>query len=129
MLTLLPKILTHSPYVKISWHGLGLFFTTPVFLYLLWPRRRTPVTPWLYLSCVMPIVLHLLYQNSGWVQFGYRFSLDYTVFLIMLLALGGHRLGVLAKGLILLGVGINTFGAITFNRYMQFFEDFMFPMQ
>jgi hypothetical protein len=129
MLTLLPRILTHPPYVKISWHGLGLFFTTPIFLYTLWPRRRTPVSPWLYLSCLLPLIPHLLYQNSGWVQFGYRFSLDYTVFLVMLLALGGHRLGLFAKTLILIGAGINTFGAITFNRYMNFYEDFMFPMQ
>ena len=32
----------------------------------------------------------LFYMNSGWVQFGYRFSLDYMVFLIVLLAIGGR---------------------------------------
>ena len=46
----------------------------------------------------------LFYQNSGWVQFGYRFSLDYMVFLIALLAVGGNRLGVFAKLLILFGI-------------------------
>jgi hypothetical protein len=129
MLTLLPRIMTSRPYVKISWHGLGLFFTTPLFLYTLWPRRRSPLAPWLYLSCLLPLIPMLLYQNSGWVQFGYRFSLDFTVFLIMLIALGGHRLGLVAKALILFSIGVNTFGAITFNRYMNFYEDFMFPMQ
>ena len=33
----------------------------------------------------------LLYQNSGYIQFGYRFSLDYFVFLVLLIAIGGRR--------------------------------------
>ena len=37
---------------------------------------------------VGPMVLVLLYQNSGWRQFGYRFSNDYAVLLFMLIALG-----------------------------------------
>ena len=129
MFTLLPRIMTKSPYVKISWHGLGIFFTTPIFAYLIWPRRRSPVQPWLYLSCLLPMILHLFYQNSGWVQFGYRFSLDYTVFLMALWAVGGYRLGPLAKALILFGIGVNTFGAITFGRYWNFYWDGMFPVQ
>lgn len=129
MFTLLPRIMTKSPYVKISWHGLGLFFTTPIFAYLIWPRRRSPIQPWLYLSVLLPMVLHLFYQNSGWVQFGYRFSLDYTIFLMALWAVGGHRMGLLARALILFGIGVNTFGAITFGRYWSFYWDGMFPVQ
>jgi hypothetical protein len=128
MLTLLPRIQVHPPYLQIPWHGLGIFFTTPIFVYLIWPRRRSPVQPWLYLSCLLPIVAHLLYQNSGWVQFGYRFSLDYTVLLIALLAIGGYRLGWFSRGLIVLSIAINTFGAVTFNRFMQFYWDGMFPI-
>jgi hypothetical protein len=128
MLTLLPRIQVHAPYVQIPWHGIGLFFSTPVFLYLLWPRRRSPVQPWLYLACLATLIPSLLYQNSGWVQFGYRFSLDYTVLLIALLAIGGYRLGLLAKALIVVSIAINTFGAITFNRFMQFYWDGMFPI-
>ncbi len=128
MFTLLPKIMVRQPYVKVSWHGLGIFFSTPPFAYLLWPRRRSPVQPWMYLSILLPMILHLLYQNSGWVQFSYRFSLDYTILLIALLAIGGYRMGWLFKALVLLAVGINTFGAVTINRYMQFYEDFIFPV-
>ena len=69
----------------------------------------------------------LLYQNSGWVQFGYRFSLDYTPMLICLWALGGHRLGRLAKTLIVIGIGVNLFGAITFYHMGQFYWDGLFP--
>ncbi|MCB9555661.1 MAG: hypothetical protein H6707_06120 [Deltaproteobacteria bacterium] len=127
MLTMLPKIVAQAPYIKISWHGLSLFVTTPIFFYLLWPKRRSPVAPWLALAVLGPLVAHLLYQNSGWVQFGYRFSLDYTVYLIALVAIGGRRIGTLAKTLILIGVAVNTFGALTFGRYWQYYWDGMFP--
>ena len=128
LLTLLPRILTQPPYVRISWHGLGIFVTTPLFLYVGWPKRRSPIQPWLYLAVLFPLILHLLYQNSGWLQFGYRFSLDFTVYLFALIAVGGRRLGWLARSLILVGVAINTFGAITFGRYWQFYWDSMFPV-
>ena len=126
MFTLLPWILARKPYVKISWHGLSIFFTTPPFLYLLRPRERSPIQPWLYLSCLLPMILHLLYQNSGWVQFGYRFSLDYTVFLIALLAVGGHRFGWMFRVLVFHSIGVNTFGAVTINRFTQFYQNDLF---
>jgi len=129
MLTLLPWILARPPYIKISWHGLALWFTTPPYLLLLWPRRRNPVQPWLYLSCMLPMLLHMFYQNSGWVQFGYRFSLDYAIFLICLLAVGGYRFGIIFKVLVLHSVVVNTFGAVTFNRFMQFFQNDLFRVR
>jgi len=129
MFTLLPKIMVRHPYVKIPWHGLGIFVTTPPFAYLIWPRARSPIQPWLYLSILLPMILHLFYQNSGWVQFSYRFSLDYTIFLMALLAIGGYRFGLLFKTLVVFAIAVNTFGAITLNRYMVFFEDFMFPVR
>ena len=61
-------------------------------------------------------------MNSGWVQFGYRFSLDYTVFLIMLIAIGGRPLGRLGRGLIVIGILINLFGAVTFDRSWQYYR-------
>jgi hypothetical protein len=129
LLTLLPRILARPPYVKVSWHGLSIFFTTPLFAYLIWPQRRSALHPWLYLSVLFPLILHLFYQNSGWVQFGYRFALDFMILLFAMLAVGGYRLGVFAKILIIFGIGVNTFGAITFGRYWNFYWDGMFPVR
>lgn len=128
MLFMLPRFSAKAPHIKISWHGVGLPVTTPLFCYLLWPRRRSPLAPWLLAAVLGPMLIHLLYQNSGWVQFGYRFSLDYAVYLVALLALGGHRIGLFAKALILFGVGVNTFGAITFGRMWQYYWNGYFPV-
>jgi hypothetical protein len=121
-LTLLPELLPRAPYLQISGHGLALWFTTPVLLLLLWPRERNPLhrTLWLCVACVA--LPSLLYQNSGWVQFGYRFSLDYLVLLVMLLAIGGRPLTRFAKALIIAGIIINLFGAITFDRDWRYYR-------
>jgi hypothetical protein len=120
--TLLPQIEAQSPFIHISGHGLALWVTTPLFLSLLWPKVRGPIHATLWLTVALIAIPILCYQNSGWVQFGYRFSLDYTVFLVLLLAVGGRPLTRVARGLIVLGILVNLFGAITFARYPQFYD-------
>ncbi|HRC58229.1 MAG TPA: hypothetical protein PKU97_20035 [Kofleriaceae bacterium] len=121
-LTLLPELPGAAPWVQIGGHGLALWVTTPVLLLALWPRRKTAIDRGLWWTVAAVAVPSLFYQNSGWVQFGYRFSLDYLVLLIALLAVGGRPLTRLARTLILVGVAINLFGAITFERMPQFYR-------
>jgi uncharacterized membrane protein YhaH (DUF805 family) len=118
---LLPSFPGDSPHVKISEHGLALWFTTPILLLLLWPRERGAWHWPLWITVAMVALPSLLYQNSGRVQFGYRFALDYMVLLVLLLAIGGRPLGRVAKALIVIAIAINLFGAITFHRYHQFY--------
>ena len=74
-------------------HGLALWLTTPLYLWLLWPRRVSPLWRGLAVTAAIIALCDLLYQNSGWEQFGYRFSNDYAVLLVAMLAIGGFRLG------------------------------------
>jgi hypothetical protein len=140
--TLLPKILAGPPYVQISYHGLSLLVTTPALVYLLWPapvpsddpaaaqrRRELALALWVV---VAPIALaSFMYQNDGFVQFGFRFSLDYMVALVLLLWLGSQRaLGTWRfRVLVLCGVAVNLFGAVTFGRMWQFYYNGFFPVQ
>ena len=121
-LALLPEPLHKAPWFQISGHGLALWFTTPLLLTLLRPRNKTVLHVPLYITFAAVALPSLLYQNSGWVQFGYRFSLDYMVFLIMLLAIGGRPLRAVAKALIVFGVIVNLFGAITFDRKWEYYR-------
>lgn len=120
--TLLPELIPHSPWLQISGHGLAMWVTTPALVLLLWPREKPPLHRALWITVACVALPSLLYQNSGWVQFGYRFSLDYMPFLIMLLAIGARPLGRVAKGLIIAGVVINLFGAWTFDREWSFYR-------
>jgi len=121
-LTLLPEWLGRAPWIQIGGHGLALWVTTPLLLFLLWPRDRPAIHRALWLTVACVALPSLLYQNSGWVQFGYRFSLDYMVFLVMLLAIGGRPLGRLGKTLIIIGLLVNLFGAVTFDRDWAYYR-------
>ena len=74
------------PFFQPSWWGLGLFLTTPLFLWLV----RARIGDWRVLGSIVatalvaiPVITH---GNVGVAQFGYRFSLDAQVFLFVILA-------------------------------------------
>jgi hypothetical protein len=117
MLTSLPWIPgEQGALFSINLHGLALWVTTPLYLALFWPRRRSPIRFALLVSALACALPSLFYQNTGWVQFGYRFSNDYAIFLFALLAVGGVAL---RRGPLLLAgasVLVNLFGALSFNR-------------
>ncbi|MEO8177468.1 MAG: hypothetical protein ABI895_01420 [Deltaproteobacteria bacterium] len=112
MLTSLPWI---QP-LRINAHGLALWLTTPVYLYLLWPRERRAGFAGLLATAACVGIPALFYQNTGWMQFGYRFSNDYALFLFVALALSRRRLRWHFWALSVWAVAINSFGAVTFER-------------
>jgi hypothetical protein len=126
--TLTPKLLPKAPWIQLPWHGLSMLITTPALLFLLWPRNKQLLHQVLW-TVVTPIAfMSFLYQNDGWVQFGYRFSIDYLFALIMLLAIGNRPLTGNWKALILVGIAVNLFGAITFGRMWHLYYDGFFPI-
>jgi hypothetical protein len=122
MLASLPWLTSSAPYLMISRHGLALWVTTPNLLYVLWPKRSSSTLLGLAVAAGAVALFNLLYQNSGWIQFGYRFSLDYAVLLFAMLALGGQRFGKRFIALAVVAVVINTFGAITFDRAHRYYD-------
>jgi len=123
----MPRFTTDSPFVMVSNHGLGLIFTTPLFLYLLWPREQTALRWALWAAVAAAAIPGLFYQNTGWIQFGFRFAMDYMPYLFGLLAIGGRPLGRTATALIVFGIIVNLFGAITFGRMGIFYYDTVMP--
>lgn len=118
----LPWLSRVAPHLTIPGHGLALWFTTPCLLWVLWPKRTGIAVVALVLAVIPVWVMDLMYQNSGWVQFGYRFALDYMVPLFALLALGGRRFGsgfCIAAAFALI---VNAFGAVSFDRAGAFYH-------
>ena len=118
----LPWLTAHSPHLVVSRHGLALWVTTPAVLLVLWPKKLDATRIALYAGAAAVALWNLLYQNSGWIQFGYRFALDYLPVVFVLLALGGRRFGPGFFAAMLFAVALNTFGAITFDRAWQFYD-------
>jgi hypothetical protein len=128
-LLLLPRIFAQYPFVKVSDHGMSMLVTTPALGYVVSPAERSPLARGLWLSILATALPPLLYQNSGFQQFGYRFLLDYIVFLVMLLAVGGRKFTWVFKAMVIFGIAVNLFGAITFDRFGGVFayNDTFFP--
>jgi hypothetical protein len=116
MLTSLPWLGQSGVPLRINGHGLALWLTTPAYLWLLWPRVVRSPHAALVVTAAAVALPTLFYQNSGWLQFGYRFSNDYAVFLCALLFVGGRRFGLLFCVVGAFAVVLNAFGALTFNR-------------
>jgi hypothetical protein len=115
LLTGLPWV-SASGSLQVNGHGLALWVTSPFYLWLLWPRRFARVQRAVALTALAVALPTLFYQNTGWVQFGYRFSNDYSVCLVLLLALGGYRMGRAMAVAIGWSVLVNAMGAATFGR-------------
>jgi hypothetical protein len=86
------------------------------------PRLVVPLL-WALVACAVP---GLLYQNTGYAQFGFRFSLDYTPYVFLLVACAGwnmrHRLLV---GISFLAVLVNFWGVIAFRGYTEMVRGWM----
>jgi hypothetical protein len=127
-LVLLPRIMTRYPYVKVSQHGMSLLVTSPNLAYTVMPQERSPLTKALWFTILTTALPSLLYQNSGYVQWGYRFSLDYMIYFMVLLAVGNRPLTKLFRALVVVAFAINLFLAIGFDRYTEFsYDDSFFP--
>jgi hypothetical protein len=118
---LLPRLSLHPLKLGYSPYGLSLLLTLPFGVLLFIPRekRRLDVALWCAVAfCALP---GLLYQNTGYMQFGFRFSLDYTPYLLVLFALSGWSLrNRLVQTLIALGVLVNFWGAVAFHGYTEY---------
>jgi hypothetical protein len=101
---------------QINVHGLALWITSPFYAWALWPRRATPMFWALAVTTLSVAIPILCYQNSGWIQFGWRFSNDFAPFVIAMIAVGGRRLRTPFWLAGAAAIAVNAFGAVTFQR-------------
>ncbi len=110
--------------------GLGLFIATPAVLYAFVAfrqaaGRRVAIDAAIASGlCLVPL---LGYFNSGYWQFGHRFSMDYLPMLMILVLAGmGPRPGRLAWGLAALSVSIHVWGILFVERVVRL-PDWLVP--
>jgi hypothetical protein len=99
--------------------GMSILLTSPAFLLAAFAfRRRSRLVAGSFLAVGFIAFVNLMHFSQGWVQFGYRFSNDFIVFALPLVALGMQRrgrVGWLGLGLIAASVLINLWGVIWGN--------------
>jgi hypothetical protein len=103
--------------------GLSIFITTPAFIYcVLAGGSRLALACW---SAIVSIALgDFVHGSVGWVQFSYRFGMDFYPFLLVLTALGmranlgsGGEVTWKQRLLISLSVLVNLWGVLWINKF------------
>jgi hypothetical protein len=116
-----PRLLSQKPYLSFSPLGTGIFWTMPALVFAFLAFRHTEdrwLATALLASCLLPMVFLLMYFNTGWYQFGYRFVLDFLPFAWLLAVLGMRAVpGRREKVLIVLSIAMNIWGCLVFTFF------------
>ena len=104
------------PWLGYDPRGLSLFIASPALLYCIvggWRQWRLPVVRHAVIAIGLCLVPLLLYFNTGYWQFGHRFSMDYLPMLLVLVVAGmGTRPGRAAFVLIGVSVVVQAWGVL-----------------
>jgi hypothetical protein len=92
------------PYLKADGWGLAIWYTSPLFLYLI-KFKKSPYMVSAIAAIFVLAIPSLLYFGIGFSQFGYRYSLDFLPFLFLIL-LPTFKEGLPPFAKILIGAGI-----------------------
>ncbi len=103
-------------YLTRGW-GMSMFATTPAIIYVF---RKFKISWWTcgcWCSILLAIIVLCMYSNNGAVQYGYRYMLDFTIPMIMLIAYNaGERISAPLKAFIIASIFINFYGALSWFR-------------
>ncbi len=82
-----PPIITANLNISPSAYGMGIIFTSPLLFLSLKFSRKNSLERNLFIGALAIAALDFLHYMQGWVQFGYRFALDFLPFLLIIIAL------------------------------------------
>ena len=115
-----PKILPKFPYFQPSWGGMAIWLTTPAFIFALFYtlkhfKEKITIACW---SAILPIaILVMSHGGTGFIQFGYRYAVDFYPFLFLLAFLAMREMRFYHKFFIGISVLINLWGVISINKF------------
>jgi hypothetical protein len=83
-----PATYENSLWIRPSEYGMSVVLTSAPFVYAFLVRRHQILRNACWIAIPLIAIPTLLYYSQGWVQFGYRYIMDYLPFLLLLTALG-----------------------------------------
>jgi len=101
------------PYLVPNPYGLSMLLVSPALVTAAWAGVRRAPAAILWAAAGLVAVPVFLYYGGGYVQYGFRYSLDFTPFLVALAALGSGRwIGLPEKALVVFSVASVAFGVL-----------------
>lgn len=108
-----PIFTSHSPFIIPSLYAMAIYIVTPAcFLILLASFKKRLECSALITVLIMSIP-SLMKGGNGFTQFGFRYSLDFLPYLLILIACGlKNRFNIYSKSLIILSILVNLWGVV-----------------
>jgi hypothetical protein len=104
------------PYLTASPYGLSMVLVSPALLTTLWAGFRDRTAQLMWIAAALVAIPAFLYYGGGYIQYGFRYSLDFTPFLVVLVAMGSSRWkGRLERFLIIASIASVTYGILWHN--------------
>ena len=108
-----PEYIENFPFLRPSPEGMSILLTTPAVFYAIKAKFSDTENLWAALAAIAILIPTLLWFSTGWVQFGYRYSLDFFPFLLLLISSGmGDRVNKGIIFLVALSVAVNLWGTL-----------------
>jgi hypothetical protein len=95
---LMPPTFEPAPFVQGEWqntfwlrpseYGMSVLITSSPFVYSVFVQHRKALRNMCWLAIPIIAIPTLMYYSQGWVQFGYRYLMDYLPFIMILTAMG-----------------------------------------
>jgi hypothetical protein len=115
MLGTMPRVLPDPPYLAPSLFAMAIWIATPALL-LMFRAPPTRLTLASVAAAVFIAAPNLMHGGNGYTQFGYRHTLDFLPFLLILIASGmRERVGWIAIALIVASIVVNFWGVLTLS--------------
>ena len=111
----LPAWRNRWPFLILDGWGLSLLLSTPIIIAGIVAPWRGRLAQAMLAAAILVAIPNLLYYNTGYLQAGYRYALDFLPFLLVLAALGMRgRLKIWTALLILLSVIMGFLSVVNF---------------
>ncbi len=115
-----PQVAGALPWVRPSYSGVALTWTSPALIYALWSRGSRTAIAALWVAAIVTAVPNFLYYVNGFAQYGMRHALDFVPFLYVLMVLAARGgLALWAKALIVYSCIASLYGVWYWNAYLR----------
>lgn len=115
-----PAFSSTWPWIRPSFSGIALTWTSPALIYALWARRPAGLAIAFWTAAILTAVPNFVYYVNGFAQYGMRHALDFIPFLVALMFLAAReRLPLWTRLLIVYSCAASLYGVWFWNAFVR----------
>jgi hypothetical protein len=115
-----PDFASAGPWIRPSYSGVALTWTSPALIYAFWARRPRNLVIAFWAAAILTAIPSFVYYVNGFAQYGMRHALDFIPFLLALMFLAAReRLPLWTKILIAYSCAAGLYGVWFWNTFVR----------